>query len=194
MPKPLILRSAVGKCSVVELLVHRPPLIELLLLSGGRIQPECSASSYNHDVYYSSVGMPKSTLRRGSHSVFNIQLHIVFVTKYRRKVITAPMIERLREIFAKICIGQKCILVSFNGEADHVHLLVDTHPDNNIAAFIGSMKAASSRLLRKEFADIVQKTYWKSVFWSDSYCCISSGGAPLEVLKKYIQDQDSPLV
>ena len=54
------------------------------------------------------------------------------------------------------------------------------------------MKVASSRLLRKEFADIVKQTYWKPVFWSDSYCVISSGGAPLEVLKKYIQNQDVP--
>lgn len=136
--------------------------------------------------------MPKSSLRSGSHSVFNIQLHIVFVTKYRRKVITAPMIERLREIFAKICEGQKCILVEFNGEPDHVHLLVDAHPDNNIAAFIGSMKAASSRLIRKEFSETVKQVYWKPVFWSDSYCVMSSGGAPLDVLKRYIQNQDAP--
>lgn len=136
--------------------------------------------------------MPKSTLRSGSHSVFNIQLHIVFVTKYRRQVINAAMIDRLREIFGKICDGQRCILVEFSGESDHVHLLVDTHPDVNIAKFIGSMKAASSRLLRKEFAQIVQQTYWKPVFWSDSYCVISSGGAPLEVLNKYIENQDVP--
>ena len=102
------------------------------------------------------------------------------------------MIERLREIFAKICEGQKSILVEFNGEADYVHLLVDTHPDNNIAKFIGSMKAASSRLMRKEFASTVKQVYWKPVFWSDSYCIISSGGAPIKVLKKYIQNQDTP--
>ncbi len=136
--------------------------------------------------------MSKSTLRSGSHSVFNIQLHVAFVTKYRRRVINAAMIDRLREIFTKICVGQKCILVEFSGEADHVHLLIDAHPDINIAKFIGSMKAASSRLLRKEFADIVKQIYCTSVFWSDSYCVISSGGAPLEVLKKYIQNQDVP--
>lgn len=107
---------------------------------------------------------------------------------------TVAIIDRLREIFARLCVAQQCTLVEFNGESDHVHLLIDTHPDVNISKFIGSLKAASSRLIRKEFASIVNQVYWKPVFWSSSYCVISSGGAPLEVLKKYIQAQDVPKV
>lgn len=172
--------------------MHLPPLNQLSFLSKSRIKPKCSASGYNHPEYSSSADTTKSMLRSGSLSVFNIQLHIVFVTKYRRKVITMAMIDRLREIYTKICVGQKRILIEFSGESDHIHLLVDAYPDINIAKFVGSMKTASSRLIRKEFAEIVKQVYWKPVFWSESYCVISSGGAPLEVLKKYIQNQDLP--
>ncbi len=84
--------------------------------------------------------------RKGSHSVFSVHLHMVFVTKYRRKVLTAAMLDRMSEIFAHVCIKTKCRLTEFNGEADHVHLLVDFHPDNNLSALIGSLKSASSRI------------------------------------------------
>jgi putative transposase len=89
-------------------------------------------------------------VRKGSHSVFSIHLHFVFFTKYRRKVLTAQILERMREIFAHVCVKTKCRLIEFNGESDQVHLLVDFHPDNNISAFTGSLKSASSRIIRGE--------------------------------------------
>ena len=107
--------------------------------------------------------------RKGSHPVFSIQLHILFVTKYRRNVITSAMLERLREIFANICIKTKCQLTEFSGEADHVHLLVDFHPDNRLSALIGSMKSGSSRIIQKEFAGECKKVYRQPAFWSGSY-------------------------
>ncbi len=135
----------------------------------------------------------KTQLRKASHSVFNIQLHIVFVTKYRKAVINKAILERLREIFHRLCEKRQNILVEFSGSADHVHLLVSMHPDNNISNFIASIKAASSRIVRQEFPEHIQKFYWgKPMFWSNSYCAISCGGAPLEVLKKYIQNQKRP--
>jgi putative transposase len=130
--------------------------------------------------------------RKGSHSVFSIQLHMVFVTKYRRKVITATMLERLHEVFANVCIKTKCQLTEFNGEADHVHLLVDFHPDNRLSALIGSMKSASSRIVQQEFADELSKVYRKPVFWSGSYYVASTGGAPIERVKAYIKSQEMP--
>lgn len=130
--------------------------------------------------------------RKGSHSVFSVQLHMVFVTKYRRQVITAAMLERLREIFANICIKTKCHLTEFSGEADHVHLLVDFHPDNRLSALIGSMKAGSSRIIQKEFADELSRVYQQSVFWSGSYYVASTGGAPIERIKAYIKSQEVP--
>ena len=130
--------------------------------------------------------------RKSSHAVFCIHLHIVFVTKYRRKVITSEILNRLQQIFTDLCEQQKSILIEFNGESDHVHLLVNLSPDNHISEFVKVLKASSSRLIRKEFKPHVDKFYWKPVFWSSSYFVNSSGGVSLDVLKKYIKQQDSP--
>ncbi|MBA3789605.1 IS200/IS605 family transposase [Patescibacteria group bacterium] len=134
-----------------------------------------------------------TVVRRGSHSVFSIHLHLVFVTKYRRKVFTAAMLERMTDILAGVCRKAKSVLIEFNGEADHVHLLIDLHPDNNISALIGSLKSASSRILRQEFAAHLEQHYWsKPVLWSGAYYVASCGGAPIEKIKEYIQSQEVP--
>ncbi len=132
------------------------------------------------------------SLRKSSHAVYCIHLHIVLVTKYRRKVITLQILQRLQQIFTELSQQQKTILIEFNGESDHVHLLVNLSPDNHIAEFVKVLKATSSRLIRKEFAEQVNKFYHKPVFWSSSYFVNSSGGVSLEVLKKYIKSQDTP--
>ena len=134
----------------------------------------------------------QASLRRSSHAVYCIHLHIVLVTKYRRKVITSEILARLREIFTELCVQQKSILVEFNAESDHAHLLVDLSPDNHISEFVKILKATSSRLIRKEFPERVNQFYRKPVFWSSSYFINSSGGVSLDVLKKYIKQQDSP--
>lgn len=138
------------------------------------------------------VGICQVQPRKGSHSVFSIQLHMVFVTKYRRKVITNTMLERLREILENICIKTKCRLTEFSGESDHVHLLVDFHPDNRLSALIGSMKSATSRIIQKEFVGELSKVYNKQAFWSGSYYVASTGGAPIERIKAYIKSQEVP--
>ncbi len=131
-------------------------------------------------------------VRRSSHAVYCIHLHVVLVTKYRRKVITSEILQRLEQLISKLCQEQKNILVEFNGESDHVHLLVNLSPDNHIAEFVKIIKSTSSRLIRKEFAEHVNKFYGKPVFWSNSYFVNSSGGVSLDVLKKYIKQQDTP--
>ncbi len=107
-------------------------------------------------------------------------------------MITAPVLEKLREVFAHVCIKTKCQLIEFSGESDHVHLLVDFHPDNNISDFTASLKSSSSRIVRKEFESHLSKFYFKPVFWSSSYYVASSGGAPIEKIKQYILNQDAP--
>ncbi len=119
-------------------------------------------------------------------------MHIVLVTKYRKKVITPEIQDRLGEILRKLCTTQKCELVEFNGEADHVHLLVDMAPDIAVSKLVNILKTISSREVRREFPDHVNKFYWKSVFWTSAYCAISAGGAPLDVIKRYIQNQTEP--
>jgi len=133
-----------------------------------------------------------NSLKSHAHCAYNLHIHIVFVTKYRKNVITESILARLKEIFAKLCETQKCGLVEFNGEADHVHLLVDLAPDIAISKLVNILKTISSREIRKEFKEHIAKFYWKPVFWTSAYCAISAGGAPLEILKQYIQSQDSP--
>ena len=133
--------------------------------------------------------------RKGSHSVFSVRLHFVFVTHYRRQVITALMWERLREMMWQVCRKMDCELLEFNGETDHVHLLVDFHPKHSISAVAGCLKSSTARMLKKEFPEEIKKYYWGKVsFWSKSYYVASTGGAPIEKLKEYINNQNSPSV
>ena len=129
---------------------------------------------------------------KGSHSVYSIHLHLVLVTKYRRKIITPPMMERMSDVFQNICKKKKSLMLDFNGEEDHVHLMIDLHPDNNISQLVASLKSASSRIIRKEFKSEVDKTYSKPVFWSGSYYIASCGGVTIERLRKYIEQQNAP--
>jgi putative transposase len=129
-------------------------------------------------------------LRSGSHVVFRIHLHIVFVTKYRRKVLTQPMIEAMKPILERVLSANQSFLTEFNGEPDHIHLLIDLHPDNNISDLVASLKSASSRILRQEFKAEIDKVYWgKAKLWHDSKCIVSCGGSPLATVKEYIQNQ-----
>ncbi|MDY6899276.1 MAG: IS200/IS605 family transposase [Cyanobacteriota bacterium] len=129
---------------------------------------------------------------KGSHSVYSIHFHLVLVTKYRRKIITLPMMERMGDVFQNICKKKKSLMLQFDGESDHVHLLLDLHPDNNISQLVASLKSASSRIIRKEFKSEVDQVYSKPVFWSGSYYIASCGGVTIERLRKYIEQQDSP--
>lgn len=137
----------------------------------------------------------ETTLNRASHAVYKIQLHIVLVTKYRKDVINQAILSKLQEVLDRVCSKRKSKLLEFSGEENHVHLLVDLHPDNNISQFVSSLKSASSRIIRSEFQEYLKQFYWKKEdpsFWTDAYCVISVGGASLEVVKQYIQNQKQP--
>ena len=131
-------------------------------------------------------------IKKGRHSAYTLHCHIVFVTKYRKKVLGKLHLTRLKEIFSEICGNFEAELTDCNGEADHVHLLVEFSPNTPaIAKLINSLKAVSSRRLRQEFCDIAG-AYRKPVLWSRSYFAGSCGGAPLDVIKEYIENQDQP--
>jgi putative transposase len=123
------------------------------------------------------------------HCVYNLQYHLVLVTKYRRQCITAPMLTRLKEILAATTAKWGGELIECNGEADHVHLLISLSPTVQVSTFVNNLKTVSSRLIRKEFGRELARWYRKPVFWSRSYCVISCGGAPLSVLRQYIEQQ-----
>lgn len=126
------------------------------------------------------------------HCVYALHYHLVIVTKYRRECITVPMLLRLREISAQRCKDWRGELVEFNGEADHIHLLVSLPPNLDLSRFVNNLKTTSSRLIRRDFAGQLARVYRKPVFWSRSYCIISCGGAPLAILKQYIEQQAVP--
>ena len=124
------------------------------------------------------------------HCSYSIHFHLVACTKYRRKCITKPMLERLNEIFRATIQKWEGDVLEFNGEADHVHLLISVNPKVQPSKLVNNLKTVSSRLIRKEFAEHLNQIYrGKPIFWSRSYCIISCGGAPLSVLKQYIQQQ-----
>lgn len=127
-------------------------------------------------------------LDTNAHSVFLLHYHLILVVKYRRQVFTDEISERAKEIFSYIAPSYKIELVEWNHDKDHVHILFKGQPKTEISKFINAYKSASSRLLKKEFPIIRQKL-WKEMFWSQSFCLLSSGGAPIEVIKEYIENQ-----
>ena len=130
-------------------------------------------------------------LRTGRHCVFNLHVHLAFVTKYRRKVFNAAALNHLKTYFSKVCDNFGAELRAFEGERDHVHLLVVYPPKVAVSRLVNSLKGASSRLLRKD-QPLVKKHYWKGVLWSPSYFAASCGGAPLDIVKAYIESQARP--
>jgi len=127
-------------------------------------------------------------LLSNNHSVFCLNYHLVLVVKYRRKVIDDTVSQRLREIFEYIQPSYNITLQEWNHDQDHVHVLFSAHPNSELTKFLNAYKSASSRLIKKEFPEIREKI-WKEYFWSRSFCLISTGGAPIEVIKKYIESQ-----
>ncbi len=127
-------------------------------------------------------------LDTNNHSVFLLYYHLVLVTKYRSKVINDAISNRLKEIFEKIQSNYNITLQEWNHDKDYVHILFKAHPNSELSKFINAYKSASSRLIKKEFPEIRQKL-WKGHFWSRSYCLLTTGGTPIEVIKKYIETQ-----
>ena len=123
-----------------------------------------------------------------AHSVFLLHYHLVLVVKYRRQVFNNDISNRAKEIFEYIAPNYNITLDEWNHDKDHVHILFRAHPNSEISKFINAYKSASSRLLKKEFSQIRQKL-WKDYFWSQSFCLLTTGGAPIEVIKKYIESQ-----
>lgn len=126
------------------------------------------------------------------HCVYKLTYHLVLVTKYRRKCFTDEMLNRLEEIVRKNCQDWEIDLLEFNGEADHIHLLLEMHPNIMPSKFINNLKTVSSRLIRKEFDAELKQYYWEPVFWTRAYCLLTTGGATIDVIREYIKNQERP--
>ncbi|MCW6051342.1 IS200/IS605 family transposase [Lyngbya sp. CCAP 1446/10] len=135
--------------------------------------------------------MNKDFIRK-ARGVSALKCHLVLTTKYRRKVLTDLMLTRLESIFRDLMEKWEGRLIEFNGESDHVHLLLQYNPQTEPSKLINNLKTVSSRYLRKEFATEINQVYWKEVFWTNGYFIASCGGVTVEQLKKYINEQDRP--
>ncbi len=127
---------------------------------------------------------------KNRHAIYRLTYHLVVVTKYRHPCITKEMHERLRLITKGLFSDWNCTLLEMNGEQDHIHLLFETPPQVQLSKIVNSWKTVTSRAMRKEFEEHLSSFYWKPYFWSSSYMLFTTGGAPIDVIKKYIENQD----
>jgi putative transposase len=131
-------------------------------------------------------------IRRGRHCTFMMHVHLVFVTKYRRDVFTKEFLDALHPIFQSVCNDFGAELVEFDGEDDHVHLLVNYPPKVAVSKLVNSLKGVSSHLIRKMDFPSIKKKLWGEALWSPSYFAASCGGAPIAVIRTYIEQQRTP--
>lgn len=127
-------------------------------------------------------------LDTNAHSVFSLHYHLIFVTKYRKKVFDDEVSNRARELFEAIAPNYKIEALEWNHDQVHIHVLFKAQPKTELSKFINAYKSASSRVLKKEYPSMKEQL-WKEMFWSRSFCLLSSGGAPIEVIKQYIEEQ-----
>jgi putative transposase len=131
--------------------------------------------------------------RRGRHVVSTLHAHLVFVTKYRRGVLNADMLRCCEDAMRKVCGAFGAELREFNGEDDHVRLLVEYPPKVAVSALVNSLKGVSARRLRSQFTGRVNRHIMHGHFWSPSYFAASCGGAPPSIIRQYIEQQRAPV-
>ncbi|MEB9620119.1 IS200/IS605 family transposase [Bacillus cereus] len=127
-------------------------------------------------------------LDTNNHSVFLLYCHLVLVVKYRRNVFDDDMSDYAKDMFVRLSESYNITLVEWNHDVDHVHILFKAHPNTEMTKFINAYKSASSRLIKRDFPQ-VKKKLWKEMFWSRSFCLLTTGGSPIDVVKKYIENQ-----
>lgn len=123
-----------------------------------------------------------------NHSVFLLHYHLVLVVKYRRNVLNDVICQRLREIFEYIAPNYNVSVQQWNHDVDHIHVLFKAHPNTELSKFINAYKSASSRLIKKEYPEL-RKELWKEMFWSRSFCLLTTGGVTIDIIRNYIETQ-----
>ena len=129
---------------------------------------------------------------RNCHALYNLQYHLILVTKYRKACINEAVFETIKAQLIKVAELNEAAIDEISYEEDHVHVLLSAPPQACLSNLINTFKSTSSRRVRQEHASYLSSFYWKPVFWSRSYLILSSGGAPIEVIRKYIQEQGTP--
>ena len=126
-------------------------------------------------------------LDTNNHSVFLLYYHLILVTKYRRQVIDDEISDFAKDTFIRISESYHITLVEWNHDKDHVHIVFKAQPKTELTKFINAYKSASSRLIKRDFPRVKQ-FLWKEMFWSKSFCLLTIGSAPIDVMKKYIRN------
>lgn len=119
-------------------------------------------------------------ISRNSHSIHELYVHLVFISKYRKKIFTSTLLKTIESIFRSVCTQFKCDILEFNGENDHIHFILKYPPSIDLSTMVNRLKGTSSRKIKKRFN------------WSPGYCAVSCGGAPLDIIKEYIKNQSRP--
>ena len=125
------------------------------------------------------------------HSTSKLIAHLVFTTKYRRKLFNGEMIDQLHTAFVSACEKLECELLEMDGETDHVHLLISYPPKMAISVMVNNLKAVSSRMLRQQQPQLGRQSK-NGALWSRSYFACSAGGATIETLRAYVENQSTP--
>ena len=131
----------------------------------------------------------KQITSTNAHAVFDLKLHVVFVTKYRRRCLSPGVLSYLDSAFSEILGAWRCSMIEFGGEPDHVHMLISIHPALNISTLVNNLKTASARRAQNRFAKHLASFYWKPLFWHSAYFVCGVGGASLETVKAYVERQ-----
>ena len=176
------------KAEVVDQAAYSGKLVEQFFLRIGRMQfVPIATLDHSPIIPFGLIG-DNMDYRTGRHVVYMLHVHLVFITKYRRDVLSELAIRDLKRIFANVCVDFEAELIECDGEDDHVHLLVHYPPKIALSKLVNSLKGVSSRLLREHRPEITGR-YHKSVLWSPSYFAASCGGAPLSVVAEYVKSQ-----
>jgi putative transposase len=131
----------------------------------------------------------KYRLDKGCHSVYCLQFHLVICIKYRHKILTGDIEHRLKEIIKNIATKSDVKIIEMETNLDHIHILFSSKPTVILSRFVNSIKSVSSKIIRKEFSDIIKRYLWNGKLWSDSYFIASTGQVTLEDIKHYVQTQ-----
>ena len=133
----------------------------------------------------------KYQVQKGAHSVYSLNYHLIFVVKYRRKVLSAIVSEALKAMILRISQNYQRLIIEQEADIDHLHILFSAKPTLNILKYISELKSLTSRLLRKQFPELRSKLWGKS-FWSSSYFLATTGQVTLDVIRKYVENQGKP--
>ena len=127
--------------------------------------------------------------REGSHSRYDLKIHVVWVTKYRKKVITGDIAVRVRELIREICLANDIQIVQGHISSDHIHLLLSYPPHMSVSKIVQYLKGKSSRKMLQEYTEL-RKKFWGQHIWARGYFAVSTGTVTDEVIKQYIENQD----